>query len=103
MHVCPVIGEEENVFDNFQQDWGACFLLAGAGYTAGIWYGRRVHDLFYLSAIPFSGIVVSASFIARLAEHAPEIIVLLASLFVIGSTTLLVRHIIYTNHKWHGQ
>ncbi|MFD3001397.1 DUF2157 domain-containing protein [Pontibacter toksunensis] len=92
-----------NIFDSFQQDWGLCFLLVVAGYTAGMWHGRRTHDLFYLSVIPFSGIVVAASFIARLVEFAPELMVLLACLFVIGSTTLLVRHIIHTNHKWHGQ
>jgi uncharacterized membrane protein len=91
------------MFENLEQDWGICFLLAALGYTAGIWYGRRTRDLFYLSVIPFSGILVVASLIVRLAEHSPEFLFLVASLFVIGSTTLLIRNIIHINHKCHGE
>lgn len=90
------------IYGDRMQDWGLCLLLATVGYGAGIWQGRRVRDLFYLSVIPFSGIVVVASLIVRLADKSPELLLLLASLFVIGATTLLVRNIIHLNHKWHG-
>lgn len=91
------------IYANMEQDWGLCVLLAAIGYGAGMWHGQRVRDLFYLSVIPFSAIVVAASLIVRLADKAPELLLLLASLFVIGSTTLLVRNIIRINHKWHGK
>ncbi|GAA4434352.1 DUF2157 domain-containing protein [Pontibacter saemangeumensis] len=91
------------IYANMEEDWGLCVLLAALGYGAGIWHGQRVRDLFYLSVIPFSGIVVVASLIVRMADKTPELLLLLASLFVIGSTTLLVRNIIRINHKWHGK
>jgi hypothetical protein len=90
------------IFENLEQDRGLCFLLAAVGYAAGIWHGRRAHDLFYLSAIPFSGILVAASLIIRVGEDNPDFLFLVASLFVIGTTTLLIRNIIRINHKWHG-
>lgn len=91
------------IYANMEEDRGLCVLLAAIGYGAGIWHGQRVRDLFYLSVIPFSGIVVVASLIVRMADKTPELLLLLASLFVIGSTTLLVRNIIRINHKWHGK
>lgn len=90
------------IYGSMKDDWGVCLLLAAVGFAAGIWHGRRVRDLFYLSAIPFSGIVVVASLLVRVADKAPELLLLVASVFIIGSTTLLVRNIIRINHKWHG-
>ncbi|WP_161889861.1 DUF2157 domain-containing protein [Pontibacter russatus] len=92
-----------NTFETLEEDRGLCFLLAAAGYAAGIWHGHRARDLFYLSAIPFSGIVVAASLLARLSDKAPELFLLLIGLFVIGATTLLVHGIIRINNKWHGK
>lgn len=91
-----------NMFDNFGTgDWGLCFALAAVAYTAGVWYGYRTRDLFYLSVIPFSVIVVGAAGIVRAGTESPDLVFLLASLFVIASITLLVRSIIQLNRNWH--
>ncbi|NEM96628.1 DUF2157 domain-containing protein [Pontibacter burrus] len=90
------------MYDNFGVDHGLFFMLAAVTYSAGIWHGLRTRDLFYLSVIPFSIIIVVAAGIVRLAGSDPMVIFLVASLFVIGSITLLIRNIIHINRKWHG-
>lgn len=90
------------MYDNFRVDYGLCFMLTAVTYSAGIWYGLRTRDLFYLSVIPFSIIIVVAAGIVRLAGSDPMVIFLVASLFVIGSITLLIRNIIHINRRWHG-
>ncbi len=91
------------IYTNLAQDMGVGLLLLTVGYAAGIWQGRRAHDLFYLSVIPFSGILIVAALIVRAAAHAPNLVLLLANLFVIGSTTLLVRYILHLNKHWHAR
>jgi uncharacterized membrane protein len=91
------------MFDNYSAgDRGLCYALAAVAFTAGLWYGYRTHDLFYLSAIPFCVIIVGAAGIVRAQKDNPELVFLFASLFVVVSITLLVRFIIQTNRKWHG-
>ncbi|MBC5774260.1 DUF2157 domain-containing protein [Pontibacter sp. KCTC 32443] len=91
------------MFDNYSSvDKGLCYALAAVAYTAGIWYGYRSRDLFYLSVIPFSLIVVGAAGIVRTQKDNPEMVFLFASLFVVASITLLVRFIIQTNRNWHA-
>jgi len=91
-----------SMYSDFREDYGLSFILAAVSFTIGIWYGLRTRDLFYLSVIPFSVIVVAAAGIVRLADNDPVGMFLLACLFVIGSITLLVRNIININRKWHG-
>jgi hypothetical protein len=91
-----------SMYDDFRVDYGVCFILAAIAYSAGIWHGLRARDLFYLSVIPFSVIVVVAAGIVRLAGSDPVGVFMVASLFVIGSITLLIRNIIHINRKWHG-
>ncbi|MCJ8165503.1 DUF2157 domain-containing protein [Pontibacter sp. E15-1] len=91
------------IFTNLGQDKGLCLLLAALGYGAGLWQGQRVRDLFYLSVIPFGGIVVGTALLVRATEYAPDLMLLLASLFVIGTTTLLVRYILHVNRQWYGK
>ena len=90
------------MYDDFRGDYGLSFMLAAVIFAAGIWQGLRTKDLFYLSVIPFSVIIVVAAGIVRLAGSDPVGIFLLASVFVIGSITLLIRNIININRKWHG-
>ncbi|MEJ8757834.1 DUF2157 domain-containing protein [Pontibacter sp. H259] len=91
-----------SMFSNLQEDYGVSFILAALFFPVGIWHGFRTRDLFYLSVIPFSGIVVVAAGIVRLADNDPVGIFLVASLFVIGSIAFLIRNIININRKWHG-
>ncbi|MER2998042.1 DUF2157 domain-containing protein [Pontibacter populi] len=90
------------MYDDFRGDYGLAFVLAAIAFSAGIWHGLRTRDLFYLSVIPFSVIIVAAAGIIRLAGPDPVGIFLLASVFVIGSIALLIHNIIQINRKWHG-
>jgi hypothetical protein len=72
-------------------------------YGAAVWYGHRIKDLFYLSAIPFSAISVGTAIIVRLGEHLEEFVLMLATLFVIGSITFLVQYLTKLNREWHGK
>ncbi|WP_242926527.1 DUF2157 domain-containing protein [Pontibacter vulgaris] len=91
------------MFDDYSSgDKGLCYALAAVAYTVGIWYGYRSRDLFYLSVIPFSLIVVGAAGIVRIQKDNPEMVFLFASLFVVASITLLVRQIIHLNRNWHA-
>lgn len=91
------------LFTGLKQDYGLAYLLGFSVYGAAVWYGHRVRDLFYLSAIPFSAISVGTAVIVRMGENVPEFIMLLATLFVMGSITLLVQYLGKLNRQWHGK
>jgi uncharacterized membrane protein len=91
------------LFAGIRQDYGLAYLLGAAMYGAGIAYGLRVRDIFYLTAIPFSAIAVVTAILVRIGENVPEFMLLLATLFVVGSITLLVQYLGKLNRQWHGR
>ncbi|MBD1398090.1 DUF2157 domain-containing protein [Pontibacter sp. JH31] len=91
------------LFAGIRQDFGLAYLLGVAMYGAGIAYGLRVRDIFYLTALPFSGIAVVTAILVRLGENIPELMLLLATLFVVGSITLLIQYLGKLNRQWHGR
>ncbi|GAB3193885.1 putative membrane protein [Pontibacter aydingkolensis] len=91
------------IFTGWSSDNGLSFILGLGVYGAAIWYGLRSRDLFYLSAIPFSAISVATALIIRLGEHLQEFMLLLATLFVMGSITLLIQYLSKLNRQWHGK
>ena len=91
------------LFAGIREDFGLAYLLGAAVYGAGIAYGLKVRDIFYLTALPFSAIAVVTAGLVRIGENVPEIMLLLATLFVIGSITLLVQYLGKLNRQWHGR
>lgn len=91
------------LFSNFEDDYGLCYLLGLGMYGAGVWYGHKIRDLFYLSAVPFSAIAVVTAAILELGGTLEELMLLLATLFVIGSITLLAQYLVKLNRKWHAK
>ena len=91
------------LFSDFSTDYGLCYVLGLSMNGAGVWYGLRSKDLFYLSAIPFSAIAVLTAMLVRLGEHFMEFMLMLATLFVIGSITLLAQYLVKLNREWHGK
>lgn len=91
------------LFAGIREDYGLAYLLGVVMYGAGIAYGLRVRDIFYLTALPFSGIAVVTAILVRLGENIPEIMLLLATLFVVGSITLLIQYLGKLNRQWHGR
>ncbi|MBX0333951.1 DUF2157 domain-containing protein [Pontibacter sp. HSC-14F20] len=91
------------LFESIDHDYGLAYLLGAAMYGAGIAYGLRVRDIFYLTALPFSGIAVVTAILVRIGENVPEIMLLFATLFVVGSITLLIQYLDKLNRQWHGR
>ncbi|WP_299822371.1 DUF2157 domain-containing protein [uncultured Pontibacter sp.] len=91
------------LFSEFKADFGLAYLLGVGMYGVAIWHGLRTKDLFYLSAIPFSAIIVVTGIILRMGEHLMEVVLMVATLFVIGSITLLIQYLGKLNRKWHGK
>ncbi len=92
-----------NLYGGFNEDYGISFLLGAAMYGVGIWHGLRVRDIFYLTALPFSAIAFVTAAMVRIGKSVPEMMLLLATLFVVGSITLLVQYLTNLNRQWHGR
>ncbi|PTX22725.1 putative membrane protein DUF2157 [Pontibacter mucosus] len=91
-----------NNFNDFREDYGLALLLGFGMYGAAIWYGMRKRELFYLTAVPFSAIAFFTALIIRIGENLPELMLMLATVFVIGSITLLVQYLGNLYRQWHG-
>ncbi|WP_439881160.1 DUF2157 domain-containing protein [Pontibacter sp. MBLB2868] len=91
------------LFTGLAEDYGAAYVLGLVMYGSAIWYGHKIRELFYLSAVPFSGIAVVTAIIVKLGENVPELILLLATLFVMASITLLIQYLGKLNRQWHGK
>ncbi|MBF8964252.1 DUF2157 domain-containing protein [Pontibacter sp. FD36] len=91
------------LFAGINWDYGLAYLLGAAMYGAGIAYGLRVRDIFYLTALPFSAIAVVTAILVRIGENVPEFMLLLATIFVVGSITLLIQFLGRLNRQWHGR
>ncbi|WP_299984497.1 DUF2157 domain-containing protein [uncultured Pontibacter sp.] len=91
------------LFAGINWDYGLAYLLGAAMYGAGITYGLRVRDIFYLTALPFSAIAVVTAILVRIGENVPEFMLLLATIFVVGSITLLIQYLGRLNRQWHGR
>lgn len=91
------------LFAGFDEDYGLAYLLGFALYGFAFWFGHKQRELFYLSAVPFSAIAFFTALTIRIGEGIPEIMLMLATLFVMGSITLLVQYLIKINRHWHGQ
>jgi uncharacterized membrane protein len=77
-------------------------VLSTAGtFALGIWHGLKTKNGFYLSAIPFSVIVIlSALFI----EISTELgMLLFMSIFIIVSVTLVIKMLIEFQKKWKNE
>jgi len=85
------------------EDGAIAFVLGLPGLSLGLWYGMRTQSIFYISAVGFSAIVVVASMIAEaLKSGDPIFMSLLVCVFVVGSTSLLIRTLIQLGKQWHG-
>ncbi|WP_276498731.1 DUF2157 domain-containing protein [Pontibacter litorisediminis] len=91
------------LFSNFEEDYGLALLLGCGMYGGAIWYGKRVRELFYLTAVPFSAIAFLTALFLRIGENLPELMFMLVTVFVVGSITLLVQYLGNLYRQWHGK
>ena len=94
----------EAVFREFRDDKGINLLLTALLYSLGFWYGYRIQLMFYPAALGLSLIVIGTCLLLRLLDHSAfEAILLLSSMFVIGTTTALAYYLRHLNRHWYGK
>lgn len=92
------IGIVIGIFDEPSDSFGILLLLTLMAYILGIWHGLRTKSGFYLAALPFSIIIMITAWLINSTEG--EAMLLLVSLFIIGSVTLIIKILLNLQKKW---
>lgn len=92
------MGIAMGIFDDFQRAHTALIFIAAIFYGLGIKYGLKWKSGFYLSLIPFSTIIIISAFLVRVSDGAGML--LIVSVFVVGSVTLVIRYLIGIQKRW---
>lgn len=95
------IGIIIGIFDNHKASLPVLILLTSIAFASGIWHGLKTKSIFYLSAIPFSLIVIGSAFLIKISDG--EMMFLLVSLFIIASVTLVIKSLIDIQKKWRNE
>ncbi len=82
-------------------EWMISIGLGILTYTAGVFHGYRTQNVFYLSAVGFSLIVILTALLIKPFED-PVGIFFIAGLFLVLTTTFLIRQIMKLNKEWHA-
>ncbi len=75
-------------------------VITAAVFSIGIWHGLKTKSSFYLSAIPFSVIVIVSAWIMKISEN---YMFLLSGLLVVVGVTLTIRNLIYFQKQWKNE
>jgi uncharacterized membrane protein len=92
------IGIIQGIYNQYEPAFAALITITLLFYTAGIWYGFKVKSAFYLSVIPFSLIIIISALLLKWTEN--EAMFLIVCLFIIGSSTLVIKNLIDLQKKW---
>jgi uncharacterized membrane protein len=95
------------IFDNGYSGGGqsagpACWMFILVFFPAAIWHSYRQKELFYLSLVPLSVIVIITSLILKGSDFDSMGAFFTAGVFVIGTVSLLSYQLIQLNRKWHA-
>ena len=84
-------------------EWDAilCLVVGLSGLVAGGVYGYKSRNLFYLSSIGLSFLVIIACFLLSMMKNMGDIAYFLVGLYAIFATIFLVKGIIYLNRTWN--
>ena len=99
--VYATIGIIIGIFDNYEISFLILSLITAITFALGIWHGLKTKNGFYLSAIPFSIIVIVSALLIEISVN--EIMILLISLFIAVSGTLTVKNLIHIQKKWRNE
>ena len=86
---------------NYESSFLVLLLAAIVTFALGIWYGLKTKSGFYLSAIPFSLVVIVSALLFRASFDLGMF--LFVSLFVVGSVTLIIKTLINFQKKWKDE
>ncbi|TYC18102.1 DUF2157 domain-containing protein [Bizionia gelidisalsuginis] len=92
------IGISFGLFDNSKGTLFVLLTVSLLAYSAGIWYGLKARNGFYLSVIPFSVIVIISALLIKLSDDFGMFF--LITIFVITSVTLVIKNLINLQKKW---
>jgi uncharacterized membrane protein len=95
------IGIVIGIFDKHQTSFAILILITSLVFALGIWHGLKTKSGFYLSAIPFSIIIIVSALLIKISDG--EMMFLLVSLFIIGSVTLTIKNLIDIQKKWANE
>ena len=71
-------------------------------FSAGLWFGWKQKNLFYLSAIPFAILMILLSLFICHSKLREVNIFLFSGIIVIMGTTLLIYTILHLKKQWYG-
>lgn len=83
---------------DYQPSFLALLPLTLLSYAAGIWYGLREKKMIYLSAIPFSVIIIICSWLVKGTEGGSMF--LFTSIFVVASVTMVIVKLLKLQKQW---
>lgn len=78
--------------DSYDPFFFVLFIFAVIAYTVGIYQGQKQKNGFYLSVIPFSIIIMISTAIIEITQGDGGVLLLL-SLFLVGSVTLVIKNL----------
>lgn len=85
--------------------WGNSFLvlvvLEAVLLVAATWYSLRKKDIFLLTIVGFSGMIIVLDLINKI--RFSEFSFLLSGLWIIGSLSLLVKQLVQLQRKWRNE
>ncbi len=98
---CATIGIVLGIFSDYEISFVLLAFIAALAFALGIWHGLRTKSGFYLSIIPFSLIVIGSALLIKLSEG--EAMFLLVGVFIISSTTLVIKNLIGIQKRWANE
>jgi len=98
--VYATLGIIIGIFKN-QTFFSVLLLTAAIAFALGIWHGLKTKSGFYLSAIPFSLIIVVSALFLKISTELGMF--LFVSIFVVISVTLIVKMLIEFQKKWKDE
>ncbi len=95
--VCfTTLGIMSGIFERTKETYDPAFFIlfifAVITYTVGIYQGQKQKNGFYLSVIPFSIIIIISTAIIEITQGDGGVLLLL-SLFLVGSVTLVIKNL----------
>lgn len=101
--VCiATIGVIMGIFEKYDPAFPVLLASIAVLFPLAIHHGMQTHRIFYLAIIPLSLIVIISAWLIRISSGSGML--LLVSLFIVGSVTLVIAKLIELQKHWtHGR
>ena len=95
------IGIITGIFDKYEFSFLILLLSTAGAFASGIWYGLKTKNGFYLSAIPFSFVIILSALFIKISDKFG--MYLFISIFIVISVTLIIKMLIEFQKKWKDE